>query len=164
MRTAQTPFTTASTVTVERRPPTWAARARQAARNICAMPMRAPAILGLALLTSGCCDGRLELGGANMCVVVVGNDSDDTSTGSSGGLTTGEVVWGEGDCCEQYGAEFGGICLLSDFDGDPENGVPPTCYGCDWEPVLCMQQGCSTPNVADCCLNAEGQTVTCSPG
>lgn len=99
-----------------------------------------------------------------MCVVVI-DDEDTDSTSSSGGATTGaDVVWGEGDCCEQAGEKFGGICLLSDFDGDPVSGEPPACIGCDWEPVLCMEQGCSTPNVTDCCLNDKGETVTCSPG
>ena len=57
---------------------------------------------------------------------------------------------------------------VADFDG--EAGVtggedqPPTCFDCHWEPVLCMEQGCSTPNVADCCLNDDGQTVACNPG
>lgn len=98
----------------------------------------------------------------DMCVAVEPEDTDGTS--SSGGLTTGEVVWGEGDCCEQYGDQFGGICLLFDFDGDKVSGEPPACIGCDWEPVLCMTHGCGTPNVKDCCLNDKGQTVTCSPG
>lgn len=121
------------------------------------------------LLTTGCCDDIAYPFTADDIVEPDESTSGDTDqSGSSGAEATDSgIVWGEGDCCEQAGDKFGGICLLSDFDGGIGAGgevIPPSCIGCDWKPVLCMKQGCKTPNATDCCLNDKGQTVACNPG
>ena len=128
-------------------------RARPNLGRAFAMITRATTIVFL-LATNGCCsDGIHPFTADDMCRVdpdeSTGADTDPS--GSSGAVATdGGVVWGRGDCCEQAGDKFGGICLLSDFDGSVGAGgeaIPPACIGCDWEPVLCMEQGCKTPNV-----------------
>lgn len=86
--------------------------------------------------------------------VIVGTETDPSTGEPEVEPTTGDPSTGSGDCCEQHGAMPGkaGLCAL---------GEPPFCVDCEGQPVLCQNQGCTTPGATDCCLSDDGETAAC---
>lgn len=58
-------------------------------------------------------------------------------------------------CCDEHG--------VGDQPGMCGTSTETFCVDCDWNPVLCMTEGCGSANVEDCCLSEEGETVACPP-